>query len=1177
MKILKLNLTAFGPFTDVSLDLSNDQKGLNIIYGPNEAGKSSSLRAIADFFYGIHAQTSEDFIHPYKKLRIGAQLRHSDGTVLDLLRRKANQNSIRLSDDITPLDERKLHRFLGDVDRNLFQSMFGITHERLRRGGSEIVKGGGPIGAMLFAAGAGLTNLQQVQTQLRDEIDKLFSPSGKSGSIPADVMSFKDIQSSVKELQVSVETWRRHDDAIRSAKKLKDGLDAEIRTQRSEQNRLTRIRNAFSAIQRRRNAIKDLADVCHVPLLPKDFSDTSNAILIELRRVEQQLEDAETTIREINDELDTVSIPEELLRESEAIESFRDRLGVHVKAMQDRPMLSTSRELSEGEATEILRKLGHPADLSKIEKLRLPADKTVRIQNLGNQHEGLFERLLSARRDCQRLRSKISDGEKKLSDLVVPSEANRLQSCVRDIQTEGDLESQLCVVQNSLQSMERDADVLLHRLSLWSGSLDEIELLPVPSETTIERFCDELNESDRELKTLSERLREATKSKEDLEWQLRQLEVEQRIPTKDELAAIRRWREQGWQLLLRAWQDGHESGEEVAAFVHAFAPVKSLSDTYHRTVEESDQIADLLRSDADRVAMKLKLQLDQERAVDRQTAIVAEIRKAEVELQEIGDRWQALWEPIGIKPLTPPEMRDWLRQQQEISRASKHIRAKRDEANQLLLQINALRNKLISTIRLIEPKFANRDGTLRELLLFASALNDTIREAKSQLKGIMESLVSDRSDLAAAEVQFADCEAAITKWKSAWATEMDRLGLEVDAAPSQANCVLTATIELFRKYQEADQFRTRIEGIDREAHEFEEEVREFTGRIAPTLATNSIHETVSLLTKQLQAARSAAENHASLTQRRNEQLEKLQTAKARISEFNASLGEMCRQAACVAHDQLSEAARQSDRRRELEGSIRELDEQILSQCGGADLDAFVVEAEKEAVDIDSLAPRIEEIDDLIQRFANERDDLIREIEREETESKKIDGKALAAEKADQGESITSHLEDQVQQLAVLRVASAVLHAGIEQHRKKNEDPVLVRASSIFNKITLGAFERLRADFNERGEPILAGIRTSNGEAIPVTGMSDGTCDQLYLAIRIASLEAWLDQHEPLPFIVDDVLLNFDDDRAVACLNVLGELSQRTQVIFFTHHDHLVQLAATAVSSDRLSIVRLPTD
>ena len=74
------------------------------------------------------------------------------------------------------------------------------------------------------------------------------------------------------------------------------------------------------------------------------------------------------------------------------------------------------------------------------------------------------------------------------------------------------------------------------------------------------------------------------------------------------------------------------------------------------------------------------------------------------------------------------------------------------------------------------------------------------------------------------------------------------------------------------------------------------------------------------------------------------------------------------------------------------------------------------------------------------------------------------------------------------------------------------------------------------------------------------GMSDGTCDQLYLALRLAALEQSARDSEPRPLIVDDLLIRFDDDRARATLEVLGEFSRQNQVIFFTHHRRLQQLA-----------------
>ena len=77
-------------------------------------------------------------------------------------------------------------------------------------------------------------------------------------------------------------------------------------------------------------------------------------------------------------------------------------------------------------------------------------------------------------------------------------------------------------------------------------------------------------------------------------------------------------------------------------------------------------------------------------------------------------------------------------------------------------------------------------------------------------------------------------------------------------------------------------------------------------------------------------------------------------------------------------------------------------------------------------------------------------------------------------------------------------------------------------------------------------------------------MSRGTREQLYLAMRLGLIEQYERNAEPLPVIMDDILVNFDDDRAVATLKALADLSLRTQVIVFTHHQHLVDLANVSI-------------
>jgi uncharacterized protein YhaN len=76
----------------------------------------------------------------------------------------------------------------------------------------------------------------------------------------------------------------------------------------------------------------------------------------------------------------------------------------------------------------------------------------------------------------------------------------------------------------------------------------------------------------------------------------------------------------------------------------------------------------------------------------------------------------------------------------------------------------------------------------------------------------------------------------------------------------------------------------------------------------------------------------------------------------------------------------------------------------------------------------------------------------------------------------------------------------------------------------------------------------------------VDAMSEGTRDQLYLSLRLAGMELYLEKHEPMPMILDDLLVHFDDRRAKNALEALSRLGRRSQVLLFTHHAHLVELA-----------------
>jgi uncharacterized protein YhaN len=286
---------------------------------------------------------------------------------------------------------------------------------------------------------------------------------------------------------------------------------------------------------------------------------------------------------------------------------------------------------------------------------------------------------------------------------------------------------------------------------------------------------------------------------------------------------------------------------------------------------------------------------------------------------------------------------------------------------------------------------------------------------------------------------------------------------------------------------------------------------------------------------------------------------------------------LCQEARCQSPQGLAAAEAASAEVLRLRQEREASRAQLLELAAGATIEALMAEAA--AIAADALPGELREIADAITDLERTRGELREAIGGEKTVLAGMDTGAAAAEAAEDAQEILARLEPDVQQYLRLRLASAVLREGIERYRKKNEGPVLGRASELFRRLTLGSFEALRIDFDDhpaqgaRGEQALAGVRPDGRSVLP-TAMSEGTCDQLYLALRLASLETWLQRSEPMPFIVDDILVSFDNQRAVATLEVLAELSARTQVIFFAHHEHLVDLARQCMSGEVLFVHRL---
>jgi uncharacterized protein YhaN len=148
-----------------------------------------------------------------------------------------------------------------------------------------------------------------------------------------------------------------------------------------------------------------------------------------------------------------------------------------------------------------------------------------------------------------------------------------------------------------------------------------------------------------------------------------------------------------------------------------------------------------------------------------------------------------------------------------------------------------------------------------------------------------------------------------------------------------------------------------------------------------------------------------------------------------------------------------------------------------------------------------------------------------------------------------------------------------LESEIERYREANQGPVLGRARELFPRLTLGAYSGLVVGYSADDAPVLL-CTTMDGREVPVEGLSDGTRDQLYLSLRLATLGQYFQTNTKMPWVLDDVLVHFDDTRATAALQVLSEFAQETQVLFFTHHARTLELAKRHIAPNLVAFHEL---
>ncbi len=799
-------------------------------------------------------------------------------------------------------------------------------------------------------------------------------------------------------------------------------------------------------------------------------------------------------------------------------------------------------------------------ETSDIDRLlaRLPArSKVAGVRTLLSRRAGLLSDTESARQTLEEAETRLGEVVRQIAELGQPLDMSKLAAAVGAARESGDLASRIRVAEGEIRDALAAIQRHLGSLKPEVSGEEALVSIPAPPRDTVQSHRDARRDLEQRLAACRERVGTAER---DLARQMRAYERvarDEHAVSPEELARVRRHRDTGWSLIRQKHIEGISLPEnELRDFIEADG---DLPDSYEAAVRAADETADR-RFDKAEAAARLAVI---SRQIAEQKDLLDDLRAEEKRLGEEGRAldaaWEEMWQEAPFLPQAPDVMLEWIAARAEVLGLVERRAAAEREAASLREEEAEATARVLKELEALALDSAAREGQPLRVVLEAAAevLRRHQQDAEDRRK-LEEGLRRAKADSELKRKGVEKARRAWSEWNSRWVEAISALGLGEGALPEAVATQVEVIDEMREIAVRVHELRhERIDKIEQFIAAFGRDVAEIVDALAPDLAGVEPDDAVLQLERRLDEARRVRE----VQKGKDEVITSLGKKIEEWEELRREAGEVILNLQSMAGvegvDELKSAIEKSDRLRILQTELSRVTKTLTEEGDG--LSAAELHEECDLVDLDQLVVRGE----VLEKELHTLRERLMEARERRSEARRAfeaigadDGAAKAA--ADR-QAALAELKEVAERYVLVRSAALLLRWAIDRYRREKQAPLLKRAGRVFTTLTGGSFADLALEFDQNDQAHLTGVRPS-GERVAVGGMSTGTSDQLYLALRVASVEDYLERATPLPFVADDLFINFDDERAAAGLEVLGQLAEKTQVLFFTHHEHLVDIA-----------------
>ncbi|ATW05803.1 YhaN family protein [Sphingorhabdus sp. YGSMI21] len=1140
MQLTELTLERYGAFSERILPIPTNA-GLTIIYGPNEAGKSTCLAAISDILFGIPERTPHASLFGYDGMRVSAELVDADGTALTLRRRRGRVRT--LSDAAgTPLDDSILNAMLGATTRERFATLFGLNHETLRSGGSSLLAAEGDIGRLIVEAGGGLRSLMARLDSIDEEADKLFAPRKSSERAYYKALeAFDTAEREVKLHMVTRDAYEKSRKAADAATKKLDDTRAErqnVSTEISVLERLVRAVPHILTLDRLSTALSEYEDIS---ALEPNFDKQINAAL----KLREETVSALTKGRINRDRLslrfDALEVSEAFIGAEAAVRDITEQ-AIHVrKARADRPNRLKEIESDEARLTTLRRMLHLPADADLT--TRLPSQEVLdEVQKMATQAIERGTALVAARERKADITDRLEVSKHRLDVAIAagyqtPVEFSPVQFANLSAQV-GTIET---TRGQAVEAMTKVKDTIT---SLGFQTSEELASFDCPSSEAIRTeqvACSELE------KSLADQLEQrigAEKRAKTATNAIAQAEATGPVASDSALADARNTRSDAWSPLRSAYLDDDIPADTVVR--------RTGIEVYERQIRDTDDLADRRAAEAKHAANL---------AVARQQLEISniEIEGCTALIEDIGQRLNNRTSAFASAFPSATEQYPQLSGLLEFAERRELALAALAAARALQVDVDRQEADLEPVCALFETAQGVMKVTPTEGQTFSSQVHALCAALSKHESGNADYRrnLHDYEELEPkanrAEQDLSDMLAAEKIWDQQWSAALVKLGLDSSLAPQNAGTLVSEWSGARATLGTIAQSQTRLTRMDEDEAALQAAVDALGESLQLALPTDLLaatdqiaarwqeHDAIRVQRVALAPDVEEIKADCALLETADRSSQKALEAlaeRAGVPAEDAPLRDIERR--CAARSQLMEEKVQAER-------------SIADVSDGLSVTALRDQwAER---DLDALRGALSAAQEQSKQFEAELEATILEQKTAQDALDQFAAESGVNHAIAERESAAAAMQIAIERYVELTVARALITKAIEKVRNEQQDPLVSRAGELFAFTTRGEFAGIDTDIDDKGQPVVVG-RRKTGSAVSVANMSDGTRDQLFLAFRLASLEHYAASTEPLPFIADDILVHFDDERSAATLDLLAEFAKTNQVLLFTHHSRV---------------------